>query len=90
MDELIGSPGYDSLFKVRYALETIQEGLLKAWSALKDVAIDESMIKYMGGAIGWVQYMPAKPIKHGIKVFCVCYAISGILLAYKVCTKEDK
>ncbi len=91
MDKLIGSPGYNPLFKVRYALEYIQEGLLKVWSAGKDVAIDKSMIKYMGRAIAWVQYMPAKPTKHGIKVFCVCCAVSGIMLAYKVyCGKEDK
>jgi hypothetical protein len=35
--------------------------------------------------------MPVKPIKHGIKVFCVCCAISGIMLAYKVyCRNKDK
>ncbi len=76
-----GSNGYDLLFKVRYALKSIQEGLLKVWTAGKDVAIDESMIKYMGRAIAWVQYMPTKPIKHGINVFCICCAISGIMLA---------
>jgi hypothetical protein len=91
LDEPIGSPGYDPLFKVRYALDAIQEGLLKVWSAGKDIAINESMIKYMGRAIAWVQYMPAKPIKHGIKVLCVCCAVSGIMLAYKVyCGKGDK
>ena len=35
--------------------------------------------------------MPAKPIKHDIKVFCVCCAVSGIMLAYKVyCGNKDK
>jgi hypothetical protein len=84
------SSGYDPLFKVRYGLKSIQEGLLKVWTAGKDVAIDESMIKYMGRAIAWVQYMPAKPIKHGIKVFFVCCAISGIMLAYKTNCGNDK
>jgi hypothetical protein len=46
-----GSDGYDPLFKVRYAMKSIQEGLLKVWTAGKDVAIDESMIKYMGRVI---------------------------------------
>ncbi len=46
-----GSNGYDPLFKVRYALKSIQEGPLKVWTAGKDVAIDESIIKYMGRAI---------------------------------------
>ena len=36
-------------------------------TAGKHVTIDESMIWYMGRAISYVQYMPAKPIKHGIK-----------------------
>jgi hypothetical protein len=35
--------------------------------------------------------MPAKPIKYGIKVFCVCCAVSGIMLAYEVyCGNKDK
>jgi hypothetical protein len=84
------SDGYDPLFKVRYALESIQEGLLKVWTAGKDAAIHKSMIKYMGRTIAWVQYMLAKPIKHGLKVFCICCAISGIMLAYKIyCGKDD-
>ncbi len=50
------------------------------------------MIKYCGRAVAFIQYMPAKPmIKHGIKVFCVCCAISGIMLAYEVyCGDKDK
>ena len=49
------------------------------------------MIKYYGCAVAFIQYMPAKPIKHGIKVFCVCCAILGIMLAYKVyCGNKDK
>jgi hypothetical protein len=53
--ELISSHGYNPLFKERYALDAIQEGLLKVWSIGKDIAIYESMIKYMGRAIAWVQ-----------------------------------
>jgi hypothetical protein len=35
--------------------------------------------------------MTAKPIKHGIKVFCVCCAILGIMLAYNVyCRNKNK
>eukprot|EP00979_Chaetoceros_neogracilis_P011798 scaffold2974_cov288-Chaetoceros_neogracile.AAC.16 len=42
------------------------------------VTIDESMIKYMGRAVvSFVQYMPAEPIKQGIKVFCVCCAYTA-------------
>ncbi len=86
-----GSEGYDPLFKVRYPLDVIGKGLRKIWTTGQHITIDESMIKYCGCAVTFIQYMPAKPIKHGIKVFCVCCAISGIMLAYKVyCGNKDK
>ena len=72
-------------------MDAIGKGLRKVWTAGKDITIDESMIKYCGRAVAFIQYMPAKPIKHGIKVFCVCCAISGIMLAYEVyCGNKDK
>ena len=49
------------------------------------MTVYESMIKYMGRAVSWLrQYCPVKPIKHGIKVFCLCCAYTGIVLAFKV------
>ena len=66
-----GEKGYDPLFKVSNALDEIGKGLRRAWKSGQRVTIDESMIKYMGRAVPFVQYMPAKPIKHGIKVFCL-------------------
>jgi len=85
-----GEPGYDALFKVSYALDIMVSGIRKVWCAGQRVTIDESMIKYMGRAVGFVQYMPAKPIKHGIKVFCLCCAYSGVMLAYKIYLGETK
>lgn len=41
------------------------------------MSIDESMIKYKGKQIRFIQYMPAKPIKHGIKVFVLSCAEIG-------------
>ena len=49
------------------------------------------MIKYCGRAVAFVQYVPANPIKHGIKFFCVCCAVSGIMLACEVyCGNKDE
>ena len=82
--------GKDKLFKVRSVMNTIMENLRKGWTAGQRVAIDESMIKYMGRAIAFVQYMPRKPIKHGIKVFCMCCAMSAYMLAFEIyCGKDD-
>lgn len=70
-----GSIGFDPLYKVRYPLDVMMKGMRSAWNAGKHVTIDESMIRYMGRAVSYVQYIPAKPIKHGIKVFALCCAI---------------
>jgi hypothetical protein len=75
---------YDPLFKVHHVLNTVMDGIRTAWSAGMNITIDESLIRYSSRAVSWVQYMPAKPIKHGIKVFAACCAYSGVLLAYDV------
>ena len=54
------------------------------WTSGKHVTIDDSVIKYMGKAIAYVHYMPAKPIKHIIKVFAICCALSKLFLGFKV------
>jgi hypothetical protein len=57
-----------------------------AWTVGKEICVDESMIKYMGRAITWVQYLPRKPIKHGIKVFALCCGQTGVLIGHLVYT----
>jgi hypothetical protein len=84
-----GEPGYDVLFKVRYVLDEIGKGLRRVWSAGKKLSLDKSMIKYCGRAIAFVQYMPAKPIKHGTKVFCLCCAYSAIMLLFEIFCGKD-
>jgi hypothetical protein len=33
--------------------------------------------------------MPAKPIKHGRKVFCLCSAATAVMLSFEVYCKKD-
>ena len=70
----------------------MNDGMRKVWTAGQYVTVDESMIKYMGRgrAVSFVQYMPAKPIKHGIKVYALCCAVPAAILAFEIyCGKED-
>ena len=55
-------------------------GMRVAWMAGKHVTIDESMIKYKGKYVAFVQYMRGKPIQHGIKVFSYCCSYTAVLL----------
>ena len=86
---LSGEPGHDPLWKVRYPLKLFMKGIRKCWDAGKDVTIDEGMILYKGRAVPYVQYMPAKPIKHGLKVFMICCASSSILLGFEIYTAKE-
>ena len=86
-----GDDNYDPLYKVRQAMKMVMGNLTKNWGAGERITIDESMIKYMGRSICFIQYNPKKPIKHGIKVFVICCAITGHPLAWEVyCGKEVK
>ncbi len=50
------------------------------------MSVDQSMIKYMGRFVFFIQSMPAKSIKHGIKVYALCCAYTGYLYVFKVYT----
>ena len=64
-----GTPLYDPLFKCRKLMEKVMHTMTKKWIADVKVCIDESMIKNLGRAIDFKQYMTMKPITHGIKAF---------------------
>ena len=74
------------LWKVQPIIDVITKNLQRAWTLGERIVIDESRIKYMGRAIAWVQYMPAKPIKHGIKVYALCCAYTGFLSSFEIYT----
>jgi hypothetical protein len=59
------------------------------WTIGKYLAADESMILYNGKRVRFIQFMPAKPIKHGIKVYAVCCAETGYLLKFEIYTGAE-
>ena len=71
-------------------LENAHSDNLKLWwTTGQRICIDESMILYKGRAVPFIQFMPAKPIKHGIKVFPLCCAVTGFLLLFEVYTGAE-
>ena len=62
------SPEYDRLCKVRVVLDTFSETFKSAYTIGRDVSIDECMIAF-SGQLAIKQYMPAKPIKRGLKLW---------------------
>ena len=82
---LPGEPGYDRLGKVRVIMERIQERFLDIYKPHCENAIDEAMIPFQGRS-SLKQYMPAKPVKRGIKVWCRADSHNGYLCEFQVYT----
>jgi hypothetical protein len=83
-----GTPGFDKLFKVRPFLESICANFLTQYVPHKEVAIDEAMIKFKGRS-SLKQYMPMKPIKRGIKMWCRADGINGYLNDFEIYTGKS-
>jgi hypothetical protein len=52
----------DPLYKIKKIVSKISDKLNLAWNANIIISVDESMIKYKGRSVKFIQYMPKKPI----------------------------
>ena len=77
-------PKWHPLQKILPVLKAVQSTMQAAWTLGERITIDETMILYNGRAIKWVQFMPRKPIKHGMKAFALCDARTGVLVAFLI------
>lgn len=80
-----GEVGYDPLHKVRPILDIVDPLYTSLYTPAKELALDESMIKYKG-RIFFRQYLPAKPTKWGIKTFALCESDTGYALKFLIYT----
>jgi len=71
-----GSPDYDKLFKVRWLWDELDKTFKEYMSPSKEQTIDEGMVGFKGRC-SFLQYMPAKPVKRGLKIWIRCDAESG-------------
>ncbi|XP_057314098.1 piggyBac transposable element-derived protein 4-like isoform X1 [Hydractinia symbiolongicarpus] len=80
-----GHPNYSKLFK----LGGLEEKLSKTFSDMyhpgQNLSIDEQMIG-MKSRVGFIQYMPKKPKKFGVKVWACCEAESSFCLKFQIYT----
>ncbi|BFZ16205.1 hypothetical protein BsWGS_19244 [Bradybaena similaris] len=71
--------GSDRLHKIRPLINITNRTFLQSYKPRKDIAIDEAMVPFKGRTI-LKQYLPAKPTKWGMKVWCACESATGYLL----------
>ena len=85
----LGESGYDRLGKVRPVMEKLQERFLEVYYPHCENAIDEAMIPFQGRS-SLKQYMPAKPVKRGIKVWCRADSHNGYMCEMQVYTGRSE
>ncbi|MEG7522412.1 MAG: transposase, partial [Chromatiales bacterium] len=75
----------DKLRKVRPFITRCNERFCQIYSPSQNLSMDEAMIEY-NGRLSWKQYLPLKPVKWGIKLWCLCDSDTGYCLKFEVYT----
>ncbi|XP_060579431.1 piggyBac transposable element-derived protein 4-like [Ruditapes philippinarum] len=78
-----GHPDYDRLYKVRHVMRTLSTTFREMWTLSREATVDEAMIAFTG-RLSYKQYMPAKPIKRGIKLWMLCDARTAYVHRFEV------
>lgn len=79
------SPEFDKLYKVRPIMEILGKSFKENFNLGQNVSVDEAMVKGKGRN-PLKQYMPAKPIKRGSKLWCVGCSCCAYLWDFQIYT----
>jgi hypothetical protein len=69
-------PTTDKLQKIRPVMDRVVNNYMAAYIPTKDLSVDESIILFKG-RLSWVQFMPKKPHKWGLKAWVLADASNG-------------
>ena len=78
-------PCYSKLFKLGNIEDKLSKSFSEAYRLRRDLSIDEQMIG-MKSRLSFIQYMPKKPKKFGVKVWACCDAKSSYCLKFQIYT----
>ena len=85
-----GQPGYDKLFKLRPFMDPLIHSFKEMFVPQQQLSIDEAMISYKG-RLSFLQYLPKKPKKWGMKVWALADSTLGYICNWKLyCGKEEQ
>ena len=73
-----GEPGYDPLYKLRPFIDPLFDNFQAHYVLYQELSIDETMIGF-NGRIYFIQYMPNKPTKWGMKAYVLADSHTGYM-----------
>ena len=80
-----GEPGFDPLFKLRPFIDSLLKNFQDAYHPARELSIDESMIGFKG-RLSFIQYLPKKPTKWGMKAFVLADSKTGYTYNWRLYT----
>ena len=83
-----GQEGHDVLHKVRPILDIVKKTWAESMNLSKNLCVDEAMVKFKGRC-HFLQYLPAKPTKWGLKVWALCDSESYYMASMRVYTGKN-
>ena len=83
-----GEPGFDKLYKIRPLLDILLPSFKEQYTPKQFLSIDESMIAFKG-RLSFLQYLPKKPHKWGMKAWVLAEAENGYTWGWKLYTGKD-
>ena len=81
----VGSPNHDKIYKIRPLLEKITTAFQAIYSPRENLSVDETIISFKC-RLSWIQYMPKKPHKWGIKAWALADSRNGYIINFKLYT----
>ena len=81
--------GFDKLYKIRPLLDLLTASFRDNYTPSQFLSIDESMISFKG-RLSFLQYLPKKPHKWGMKAWVLADAGNGYTWGWKLYTGKEK
>ena len=78
-------PGHDPLFKLRPFLEPLIANFQKSYTPHRELSVDEAMVGFKG-RLSFIQYLPKKPTKWGIKSYVLADSVTGYVWNWRLYT----
>ncbi len=83
-----GDPDFDKLYKIQPFMKLLIQNFKNNYIPYQHLSIDESMISYKG-RLSFIQYLPKKPHKWGMKAWVLADSCNGYTWGWKVYTGKE-
>jgi len=80
---------FDRLRKMRWLVTELQSRFKSTWNLHQEVTVDETMVPYKGKYCPVRQYMPRKPTRWGVKVWCLADAREKYVYDFQIYTGSE-